>query len=72
VICGAALDEMWSGGQLILPSSNLNENTDLFHFAGITLAPSAKPETISKPLNMLFFGGNLFLGEWWFYKSLEN
>jgi len=44
----------------------------LFHFAGITLAPSAKPETISKPLNMLFFGGNLFLGEWRFYKPLEN
>jgi hypothetical protein len=44
----------------------------LFHFTGITLAPSAKTETISKPLNILFFGGNLFLGEWRFYKPLEN
>lgn len=58
--------------RLILPSQNLNENAGLFHFAGITLAPSAKAETLSKPLNILFFGGNLFRGEWWFYKPLED
>jgi hypothetical protein len=44
----------------------------LFHFAGITPAPSVKPDTISKPLNVLFFGANLFLGEWRFDKSLER
>src|SRR5258705_1052402 len=50
----------------------LNQDTGLFHFAGITPAPSVKPDTISKPLNVLFFGANLFLGEWWFDKSLER
>ena len=27
---------------------------------------------VSKPLNVLFFGANLFLGEWWFDRSLER
>jgi hypothetical protein len=31
--------------------------------AGIALAPSAEPETNSKPLNVFFFGSNLFLGD---------
>src|SRR6516165_4802958 len=49
--------------QLILPSENLNENTGLLHLAGISLAPSAKPETNSKSLDVFFFGSNLFLGD---------
>jgi hypothetical protein len=31
--------------------------------AGIALAPSAKPETNSKSLDVFFFGSNLFLGD---------
>src|SRR5436190_24171783 len=49
--------------RLILPSQNLNENTGLLHLAGIALAPSAKPKTNSKPLDVFFFGSNLFLGD---------
>jgi hypothetical protein len=30
---------------------------------GIALAPSAQPETNSKPLDVFFFGNNLFLGD---------
>jgi salicylate hydroxylase len=31
--------------------------------AGIALAPAAKPETNSKPLDVFFFGSNLFFGD---------
>ncbi len=58
--------------RLILPSQNLNENTGLFHLAGIALAPSAKPETNSKPLDVFFFGSNLFLGDGRFNKPPER
>jgi hypothetical protein len=34
----------------------------MLHLAGIALAPAAKPETNSKPLDVFFFGSNLFLG----------
>ena len=57
---------------LILPSQNLNENTGLFHYGGIALAPSAKPETNSKPLDVFFFGGNLFLGDGRFNQPPER
>ena len=58
--------------RLILPSQNLNENTGLLHLAGIALAPSAKPETNSKPLDVFFFGGNLFLGDGRFNQPPER
>jgi hypothetical protein len=58
--------------RLILPSQNLNENTGLLHLAGIALAPSAKPETSSKPLDVFFFGRNLFLGDGRFNKPPER
>src|SRR5262245_38733791 len=48
---------------LILLSYNPNYNTGLLHLAGIALAPSAKPGTKSKPLDVFFVGSNLFLGD---------
>jgi autotransporter-associated beta strand protein len=47
------------------------ENTRLLHLAGIALAPSAKPETNSKPLDVFFFGSNLFLADGRFNKPPE-
>ena len=58
--------------QLILPSSSFNQNTRLFHFAGIEPAPSAKSETLSKTFNLLFFCDNRFVGEGWFDKPQER
>jgi hypothetical protein len=40
--------------------------------AGIALAPSAKPETNSKPLDVFFFGSNLFIGDRWLNKPPER
>jgi hypothetical protein len=40
--------------------------------AGIALAPAAKPETNSKPLDVFFFGSNLFLGDGRFNKPPER
>jgi hypothetical protein len=44
----------------------------LRHLAGIALAPSAKPETNSKPLDIFFFGSNLFLGDGRFNEPPER
>jgi hypothetical protein len=40
--------------------------------AGIAFAPAAKPETNSKPLDVFFFGSNLFLGDGRFSKPPER
>ena len=58
--------------RLILSSKNLNKNTGLFHLAGIELAPSAQPETISKLPNVLFLADNFFFREWWLNKRQER
>jgi hypothetical protein len=58
--------------RLFLSSKNLNQNTGLFHLAGIELAPSAQSETLSKSLEVLFLGSNLFFRERWFDKRQER
>jgi hypothetical protein len=55
-----------------LSSKNVNKNTGLFHLAGIELAPSAQSETLSKSLEVLFLGSNLFFRERWFDKRQER
>jgi hypothetical protein len=40
--------------------------------AGIVLAPSGKPATNSKPLDLFFFGSNLFLGDGRLNESSER
>jgi hypothetical protein len=40
--------------------------------AGIALAPAATPETNSKPLDVSFFGSNLFLSDGRFNKPPER
>jgi hypothetical protein len=44
----------------------------LLHLAGIPVAPAAKPETNSKPLDVFFFGSNLFLSDERFNKPPER
>src|SRR5256885_1149656 len=46
-----------------LPTQDSENNRSLLDCAGIALAPSAKPETNPKPLDVFFFGSNLFLGD---------
>ena len=57
---------------LILFSENLNQNASLGHLIGVALAPFAKPETNSKLLDVLLFGGNLFFGKRWLDKGAER
>jgi hypothetical protein len=58
--------------RLVLSSKNVNKNTGLFHLAGIELAPPAQSETLSKSLEVLFLGSNLFFRERWFDKRQER